>query len=62
MTRLTWQDVPRILKEESTGMIAKGAAVERLKLKGIAQATTYKWLDKAIGAGLLKVKEGYLVL
>ena len=62
VTKLSWQDVPAILKDGACGTIAKSVAIERLKAKGIAQPTAYRWLEKVIAAGQLKAKDGYILL
>lgn len=62
VSKLSWQDVPAILKDGACGVIAKSVAIERLKSKGIAQPTAYRWLDKVIAAGLLKAKDGSILL
>ena len=60
--KLSWQDVPAIVRDGACGLLAKSAAIERLKAKGISQPTAYRWLEKVLAAGLLKSRDGYIVL
>jgi hypothetical protein len=54
--------LPRILREEFCGMISKSKAVDHLKSLGVAQATAYRWLEKAIEEQILKFKDDHIFL
>jgi hypothetical protein len=58
----SWEDLPRILREEFCGMIPKSKAVEYLKSLGVTQATAYRWLERAIEENILKFKDEHIFL
>jgi hypothetical protein len=60
--KYSWQDVPAIVRDGACGSIAKNVAIERLKAKGISQPTAYRWLEKALAAGHLQSRDGYISL
>lgn len=62
MPKISWADIPGILREDCCGSISRRTAVDRIMAKGIPQPTAYRWLEKVIEKGLLKEKDGYIAL
>jgi hypothetical protein len=62
ISKRSWEDVPRLLREEFCGMISKSKAVDHLKSLGVPQATAYRWLEKAIEQHILKFKDDHIFL
>jgi hypothetical protein len=56
ITKRSWEDLPRILREEFCGMVPKNRAVEYLKSLGVAQATAYRWWRRLSRSILSRLK------